>query len=84
MRKIPLKDSDTAVLDRRVITIERRGLKKGSRPRTDVKTRAVVDKALELQDIVGTKVAAGLLANRNVPFDVAQRVLSNPRRRRKA
>lgn len=79
MKIIPLDDKTS-------VTIERRIPKKGSgmRARTDVKTRAVVDKALELQSIVGTGVAAGLLANKNVPFDVAQRVLSNPRRRRKA
>ena len=53
-------------------------------PRTDVQTRAVVDKALELQRLVGTSVAAGLLQHRAVPFNVAERVLNHPERRRKA
>lgn len=51
--------------------------------RTDTKTRAIVDKALELQAVMGPRVAAGLMANKNVPFDVAKRVLSDPRKRRK-
>lgn len=78
MIKIPLDEETSVVTERRIP-------KKGPhvRSRTDVRTRAVIDKALELQNIVGTGVAAGLLANKNVPFDVAQRVLSNPRRRRK-
>lgn len=51
--------------------------------RTDTRTRAVVDKAIELQAVVGTQVAAGLMANRNVPFEVAKRVLKEPSKKRR-
>lgn len=52
-------------------------------PRTDVKTRGIVDKAIELQSMLGTQIAAGLLQAQNVPFHVAKRVLLNPSKRRK-
>ena len=51
--------------------------------RTDTKTRAIVDKAIELQSAAGTQVAAGLMKNKNVPFRVAKRVLTEPSKRRK-
>lgn len=51
-------------------------------PRTDARTRQIVEKAVELQSIVGTAVAAGLLKTKHVPFDVAERVLRHPRLRR--
>lgn len=54
-----------------------------TKPRTDVKTRAVVDKALELERILGPVVAAGLLQTQHVPFSVAERVIMHPEQRRK-
>jgi hypothetical protein len=51
--------------------------------RTDVRTRAVVDKAIELEAVLGPVVAAGLLQTQHVPFNVAERVLLHPEQRRK-
>lgn len=53
------------------------------KPRTDMKTRALVNKAVELQSVVGTAIAAGLLQHNNVPFKVVRRVLRDPNHRRK-
>lgn len=52
--------------------------------RTDVKTRAVVDKSLELERVLGPVIAAGFLQKQHVPFNVAERVLLHPEQRRKA
>ena len=52
--------------------------------RTDTKTKAIVDKALELEALLGPTVAAGLMANKNVPFEVARRVLRQPKQRRQS
>lgn len=71
--------SKTPVLKERGVV----GIEPPIKPRTDMKTRALVDKALELQGIVGTSIAAGLLKNNNVPFKVVRRVLRDPDHRRK-
>jgi hypothetical protein len=55
-----------------------------STPRTDVRTRGVVDKAIELEAMFGPAVAAGLLQTQHVPYTVAERVLLHPEQRRKA
>lgn len=54
------------------------------RPRTDVRTRAVVDKSIEMESILGPVIAAGFLRQQHVPFNVAERVLLHPEQRRKA
>lgn len=59
------------------------GIEPPIKPRTDMKTRALVDKAVALQDVVGTSIAAGFLKNKNVPFKVVHRVLRDPEHRRK-
>lgn len=82
MIKTPINPNAAVVL--KAHTAARHTLRSGAAPRTDVQTRAVVDKALELQSIVGTSVAAGLLKQREVPFNVAERVLNHPELRRKA
>lgn len=53
------------------------------RARTDEKTSAVVDKAVELQSVAGTVIAAGFLHNRSVSLNVIDRVLLVSRRRNK-
>jgi hypothetical protein len=59
------------------------GIEPPIKPRTDMKTRALVEKAVALQDVVGTSIAAGFLKNKNVPFKVVHRVLRDPEHRRK-
>lgn len=51
--------------------------------RTDSKSKAIVEKAIELENLVGAQVAAGFLASRKIPFEVAKRVLTEPAKRRK-
>ena len=76
---IPL-DQTPVLKERGAVGIEQPTIK----PRTDMKTRALVDKAVELQSVVGTAIAAGLLQNNNVPFKVVKRVLRDPQHRRKS
>lgn len=83
MIKTPLnQQSATAVLNNRPIV--KRSAAPNRKPRTDAKTRAVVDKAIELEAILGPVVAAGLLKTQEVPFDVAERVLLHPEQRRRS
>lgn len=75
MIKIPfrnspvLKESESNVISYRV--------------RTDMKTRALIDKAIELQSVAGTAIAAGFLKQRSISIRIIERVLMVPKKRRK-
>lgn len=63
-------------------TLEKRQESRSAyRARTDSKTSETVEKAVELQSVAGTVVAAGFLQGRSVPLNVIDRVLLKSRRR---
>ncbi|MDB5839861.1 MAG: hypothetical protein JWQ23_1813 [Herminiimonas sp.] len=50
--------------------------------RPDLETEQIVEQAIVMQQVAGTKQAASFLQEHNVPFDVVTRVLLKPSQRR--